>query len=86
MEVIRNLIFIFETNNDFAFLECCLAGGVDFENSRFSIFVCVALRAASILRESHFLYFIHVVLAQFVATFVVLRVGSERSCFLFSHG
>ena len=60
MEVIRNLIFVFETNHDFPFLECCPAGGVAFENSRFSIFVCVALRAASILRNRIFGYLINV--------------------------
>ena len=60
MEVIRNYMFVFETNCDLAFLECCLAGGVDFENSWFSIFVCVALRAASMLRYHIFLYLINV--------------------------
>ena len=60
VEVIRNLIFVFQTTHDFPFLECCLAGGVDCENSRVSIFVCVALRAASILRNHILLYLINV--------------------------
>ena len=54
------LLFVIEINYEFPLLECCLAGGGDFENSRFFIFVCVALRAASILRNHILLYLINV--------------------------
>ena len=35
----------------FPSLECCPAGGLLFENKRLVVFVCVALRAASILKN-----------------------------------
>ena len=44
----------------FVVLVCDLAGAFFFENKRLVVFVCVALRAASILKNRIFLYSINV--------------------------